>query len=149
MAQALVARVRGRQETGVELGSGDQSRIRDLKNPGKAVAVVGEAVTVVSLVSTAAVSEQGPTHGGMTPYPSVQANWNGVEISQMSSHFYFTALFHHLLGGTILCSQEAFRLDSCAPSCCCKKKHIPPFHACLQTRKKASPYFLYTFSVRT
>lgn len=96
----------------MELGGGDQSRIRDLKNPGKAVAVV-------SLVSTAALSEQGPTHRGMTSYPSVQANWNGVEISQMSSHFYFTALFRHLLGGTILCSQEVFRLDSCAPSCCC------------------------------
>lgn len=94
----------------MELGGRSLSRTSDLKNPA-------EAVTAVSLVSTATLSNRGPTHVRIAPNPSVQANWNGVQISQMSSHFYFTALFHHLLRGIILCSQEALRLDNHVPSC--------------------------------
>lgn len=106
-------------------------------------------MAVVSVVSTAALPKRGPTHRRMTPHPSVQPNWNGAEISQTSSHFYFIAFFRHLLWDTILCSREAFLLDSHIPSCCRrKKKHTPPSMSEFRLESKhllISFIFIYLF----
>lgn len=87
------------------VGGGQSGRISDLKNPGKAA---------VSLLSTAALSKQGPTHVWRTPIPASKPT--GTVFVLAKCH----PVFCHLLQGVILCSQEALRLDNHVPSCCTK-----------------------------